>query len=346
MNKDTERGDWGGCNHDSPDDGDPEPDHAQFMSEQATVATLFKIFKELAPNPQNVDFSDDCAQLSALNSCHSHPTLVTTDALCEGVHFDLVLDSYDQVGAQAAIVNLSDLASSGAVPRGLLWSLSVPSRIKIDHLRSLAEGFGRTAARYQIEVVGGNLCSREGPLEIHVTAFGSAWRTQIGRNGAQAGDRVYLTGTLGSRALGYMDPSRYWRAKRHEWRPHINEARILSEWGQVTAMMDISDGFLIDAERLGRASRVCLHINEELLPIDPDVREHPLGREAALRGGEDYILLFTAPSSSPPPEELGAILIGDCSSLDQEQVWLRLDGQAIECKGYTHLISGQEVEER
>ena len=167
---------------------------------------------------------------------------------------------------------------------------------------------------------------RPGHLEIHVTAIGYRMGTWHRRSGAQVGDRVYVTGALGSRALGYMDPSKESRRKRHQWRPHIHESETLVRWGKVTAMMDISDGLLIDASRLAQCNQLAIHIDSHKLPLDPQLKTHSLIKKAALMGGEDYVLLFTAPQGFDPPKEVQAVCIGECRSVKVESdPWVFVD---------------------
>ena len=340
MNNSPDSGD--GCSPPSHlnEEADPEPSrsHGTFLDEKSSVSLLSQILKTYSPRASEVDLRDDCAFVPHSNTIDSNLTLVTTDALCEGVHFDLHLDQLKEVGRQAVIANVSDLASSGAKPSALLWSLSVPHGFTKQNLKELATGFAMTAAHYDCSVIGGNLCVREGPLELHVTAMGVPWGKAILRNGAQAGDAVYVTGTLGERALGYLDPTKQHRALRHEWRAHTLESQLLSDWGYVTSMMDISDGLLLDAERLAIASQLQINLWRDALPASEIVTSHPKGEQAILSGGEDYILLFTASSHTPPPIEANATLIGKCLNLDQSGTALSLDRHPITGVGYQHFL--------
>lgn len=313
-------------------DGEPDkpPSIVNLLNENSALLSIKRGFKRAG---QKIDTSDDCAWLAL----HAHPGLVlTTDALIEGLHFDLTYDQYKQVGQQAAIVNLSDLASSGSKPIGLLWSLSLPDSIQATELEELSEGFALRCAQFATPICGGNLCFRPGPLEIHVSAFGIPFssRGRITRTGAQVGDGIYVTGPLGARALGYLDPTPERRALRHKWRPHLHEARVLSEWGAVTAMMDISDGLLIDLDRLLQASNVGAHLQTNLLPYCQQSKALAHSddelKEAALSGGEDYVLLFT--SAQEPPTSIECVRIGTC--LQALGLWV--DGALSPPKGFLH----------
>ena len=336
------------------EEGEPEPSSGRALGhheesrsslvkskehdEQVLVSQLFNIFTSYAPHDHQVDYRDDCALLSTQGLNGRSPLLLTTDAPCEGVHFDLSWDSTHQVGAQAAIANLSDLASSGANPQALLWSLSIPEDLSSQKVQEIAHGFGHVAGQWSCSVIGGNLCVRPGPLEIHVTAIGSAFTHPLTRLGVRSGDALYVTGTLGDRALGYLDPTSYTRAQRHLWRPHINEAKKLAYWGHVSAMLDISDGLLVDVERLARLNEININIDQERLPLSAFVRDHPLSIQAALSGGEDYVLLFTAPAHISPPPEVHATLIGHCHARRDGFPLLTLDGRACEVEGHLYQL--------
>ena len=312
----------------------PHDSEDQVHDERILINHLSQIFQTYAPQKDLIDYRDDCASLSAHQFLNSSELIFTTDAICEGVHFDLQWDQYGEIGAQAAVVNLSDLASCGARPKALLWSLSIPHQLSQLSVRKIAEGFGQSAGVWSCPVIGGNICVRPGPLEIHVTAIGSVKTQALTRMGAQPGDAVYVTGTLGDRALGYLDPSHQTRALRHQWRPHLEEAYALAQWGHVHAMLDISDGLLIDLERLAQVNELCINIRRDALPLSDFVRSHPLGRQAALSGGEDYVLLFTAPPHVTPPDKAQATLIGNCQ-MKRDRTCLTMDD--IPCEGQGHL---------
>ena len=178
------------------------------------------------------DFTDDCAYYQ-----NTLPQVMSTDSICEGVHFDRKWDSLLQIGAQAAVVNLSDIAASGGQAHTLLWSLSIPPTWQVQEVIELATGFAQVAHRYHVRIRGGNLCIRPGPLEIHVTALGQTHQV-IHRKGMQDQDRIYVTGYLGQRALGYLYPSQFTRTLRHQWYPHLEESQQLQQWGKVHSMMD------------------------------------------------------------------------------------------------------------
>ncbi len=264
------------------------------------------------------DLSDDCAHLDGATA------LVTTDALVEGVHFDLQRDTLEQVGAQAAVANLSDLAASGGGPGWLVWALMLPRDLTRADLCALARGFARVALEHGARVVGGNLSRTPGPLVVSVTAGGPlAGDRPFLRTGARPGDGVYLTGPVGDAALGVTDLDPAARAARHRWRPHLREAAALAAWGGVTAALDVSDGLLTDAGRFP----VAVNLDSGAVPLGPLYQQRRADPALALDGGEDYVLLFTA--ASPPPT---GTRIGTCAEGDGVFV----DGARVQPAGWDH----------
>lgn len=277
------------------------------------------------------DLSDDCAVLTGVTA------LVTTDVLVEGRHFDPARDTPEQIGAQAAISNLSDLAGSGGRAGWLVWALTLPDAWDRDRFRGLVRGFAECAAEHGAQVVGGNLSTTDGPAVISVTAGGPlAGDRPFTRAGARPGDAVWVTGALGDAALGYLDPDPEARAVRHRWRPHLAEAAALADWGRVTAAMDISDGLLIDADRLARASGVQIAFDGAAIPTSDHYRaRRGDALDVALRGGEDYVLLFCSPPGVPPPAAARAHRVGICRS----GAGISLDGRAVAPRGHDHFDS-------
>lgn len=275
----------------------------------------------LARAGQHPDLADDCAALTGSTA------LVSADTLIEGVHFDRSRDTPEQIGAQAAVANLSDLAASGGAAGWLVWSLALDWDLAA--LDALTTGFATVASRYGAQIVGGNLSRSAGKASIAVTVGGPlAGDRRWHRSDAAPGHGVYLSGPVGDAALGYLEPDPAARALRHGWRPHLDEARILAGWGGVGGAMDVSDGLLLDAARMGRAAGVAVHIDSRAVPVSDAYRARR-GDDLrdALRGGEDYVLLFTA--AQPPP--IGH-RVGTCRA--GAGIWL--DGAPVTPAGWDH----------
>jgi thiamine-monophosphate kinase len=240
--------------------------------------------------------------------------LATTDAAVEDVHFRRQTTTPFVLGQRVLAVNLSDIASMGGEPRWALLSLGLPPTTPLAWVEALADGLGTEAARYGMAIVGGNLTRSPDRLVIDVTLLGEVASDQVlYRTGARPGDRVLVTGTLGDSAAGLallagLTPGPSEEAafliERHRLpTPRVAAGRAIAASGLATAMLDLSDGLAGDLAHLAEASGVGAVIDADRVPLSPAVRalaaatgQDPLAW--ALRGGEDYELLLTAPPSA------------------------------------------------
>jgi thiamine-monophosphate kinase len=231
-----------------------------------------------------------------------HELVLTTDALIEGAHFFPGAPARS-LGHRALAVNLSDIAAMGAIPSWALLSLNMPSADD-SWLREFAIGFGALAHHHGVALVGGNL--GRGPLSITVQLAGFVPAGQaLRRDGAHAGDELYISGTIGDAAQGLIalreasaapDEDRRYFQQRFEY-PAPRVALGAGLRGIATACIDLSDGPYTDAQRLLQASGCGAELSIESLPLSQPLRR-ALGEgawRAALCGGEDYELCFTAP---------------------------------------------------
>ena len=225
---------------------------------------------------QRID--DDAAQVDGL--------VVTQDALVEGVHFRLDWLSWRDLGWRAAAVNLSDLAASGAEPRGLLVSLAAPSSTQADDVFELYEGIAETG----VPVVGGDTTRAE-LVALSVTALGRSARVP-GRGGARPGDLLVVTGPLGAAGAAFRDET-YVRPPLR-----LDEGRRLAQ--VATAMLDISDGLARDAGHIAARSGVRCVIDLDRVPLAAGATVDDL------RFGEDFELLAAT------PDPLDFTVIGRC----------------------------------
>ena len=250
--------------------------------------------------------------------------VLTHDTLVEGVH---VLPGQDpaDIAWKLVATNMSDLAAKGAEPVGVLLGYMMGR----DDARFLT-GLGQALEHYGAPLLGGDTVSGAGPQVLGLTAFGRATHRPVpSRSGAKAGDLVYITGPVGAAMLGLEA----YRAGSGDSLAYRRPRALMAE-GQalaplVSAMMDVSDGLLLDSVRLANASGVTLAIDRGAVPIaTPEAR-----RDDALRWGDDYQLLFTAPPGTILP--IPAAMIG--SVLNQSNAPLLLDGAPPQGKlGYEH----------
>jgi thiamine-monophosphate kinase len=241
--------------------------------------------------------------------------VLTHDAMLAGTHFLPDQDPAD-LAWKLLSTNLSDLAAKGAVPLGVLLSYQLGP----DDAR-FAEGLGAALAHYGVPLLGGDTVAGTGPQALGLTALGRATHRPVpSRAGAQAGEALWLTGALGGAMLGLEAL----RGGPGNPLPYTRPVALLAEGRAlaplVGAMMDVSDGLLLDATRMARASGVTLAIDSRAVPLAcPEDR-----RAEALRWGEDYQLLFTLPGGKNPP--LPATCIGRV--LAAGAVPLLIDGTA------------------
>ncbi|RMB36611.1 thiamine-phosphate kinase [Sphingomonas sp. PP-F2F-G114-C0414] len=254
-----------------------------------TEAEFIAALRLLPLHPAARGLNDDTALIDA------GPLVVTTDTLVEGVHF-LPTDPAQDVAWKLVATNLSDLAAKGARPEGVLLNYPL-SDDAWD--RAFLEGLADVLTTFDTRIIGGDTVTLppNAPRVLTLTAFGSDAAAPA-RNGARDGDALYVTGTIGDAgaglaiALGAQGPAEFLAAYRRP-QPRLADGRILAP--QVHAMMDVSDGLLIDASRMASASGLAVSVNLARIPISDAYRTFSGDRLAAATAGDDYQLLFAAP---------------------------------------------------
>lgn len=225
--------------------------------------------------------------------------VITSDTLIAGRHFPVDTAAAD-IGWKSLAVNLSDLAAMGADPQWFLLALSLPEA-DADWLAGYARGLSALAQQHGLALVGGD--TTRGPLSITITALGSVPAgTALRRDGAQVGDVVCVTGTLGDAALALQLGSAAeapLRARLDRPEPHV--AAGLALRGLATAAIDLSDGLFADLGHICAASGVGAELELERLPASDALRSHypsPLSRLPYVSAGDDYELCVCLPPSA------------------------------------------------
>ena len=260
---------------------------------------------------------DDAAVLDASEK----QTLVTTDLLIEGVHFDLSYMPLKHLGYKAVMVNLSDVYAMNGAAEQITVSIAVSNRFPLEAIEELYAGIQLACETYNIDLIGGDTTSSNKGILISVTAIGKAEKEEIVyRDGAKETDLIVVSGDLGAAYLGLqvlerekqvfkVDPNNqpdldnYTYLIERQLKPEARKdiSGLLKELEiQPTSMIDISDGLSSELFHICTQSKVGCKVYEDKLPLDPQVisacEEFELDSTmVALSGGEDYELLFTVP---------------------------------------------------
>ena len=293
------------------------------MSAESRFLTLLRL---LANDPAARGLQDDVAVLEVGGS----RLILTSDTMVEGVHY-LAADPPADIGWKLAAVNLSDLAAKGARPVGCLLNYALSGDDGWD--AAFLQGLGEALSRYAMPLVGGDTVQMpEGSARSYsLTAIGEATTAIPAREGAKPGDRLYLTGPVGDSGVGLdllrADPTATGPlvdAFRRP-RPRLAEGALLAS--HVNAMMDVSDGLLIDAARMADASGLALVIDD--IPLSAAL-EATRGASTAVQiaaasAGDDYELLFALPAGITPP--VRALRVGTFTA--GSGLTLRIDGVVL-----------------
>lgn len=269
------------------------------MRETSLIALIQRLNATQAPGLVK-GIGDDCA---ILRPKAGEDLLVTTDFLLEGVHFLRETHSAADCGWKCLARGLSDIAAMGGEPRYAFVSLALAPWCDARWVRGFYTGMQGLAQRHGVIIAGGDLTKSDKVL-CDIIVLGAVKRGRaLCRGGARSGDRLYVTGLLGGSALGLgTHKGASW--KRHlRPEPRIEAGRMLATRVKATACMDLSDGVALDLHRLCKESGCGAELNGSL-PVFPGA-----SIQQALAGGEDYELLFAAPSGRRVPSSLAGLPI-------------------------------------
>ena len=243
------------------------------IGEDRLLGQLFprlSLAKEVRNGP-----GDDCAVVETRD--HQNLLVLKTDCVVAGVHFSPTANAL-HVGWKAMMRPLSDFAATSALPQFALITLIAPGKTTVEWVERLYRGLSRSAKRFKVSIVGGEMSGTAGPVAISVSVVGFVERNRcVSRRGGKAGDDLFVTGRLGG-AL---------KQKHLQFVPRIVESRWLTRNFPIHAMMDLSDGLGADLPRLAKASGVGFAIEMENLPL-----ARGANIDNAISDGEDYELLF------------------------------------------------------
>lgn len=249
-------------------------------------------------------------------------TVVTTDLLLEGIHFNLIYTPLKHLGYKAVVVNLSDVYAMNAIPKQITVSIGLSGKFSLESIETIYEGIKLACERYNVDLVGGDTSSSVTGLTLSITALGEVESKKVSyRAGSQINDLICISGDLGAAYLGLQllerekklfeedssinpDLSGYDYVLERQLKPEARKEII--EWFREAdivpnAMIDISDGLSSDMLHICKSSGVGCRIYHEKIPIDPSTTA--LAEEfsidplvSIMNGGEDYELLFTFPA--------------------------------------------------
>ena len=286
------------------------------LGEFGLIDHLTSVFK--VKNPSTLKgVGDDCAVID-YDGKH---TLVTTDLLLEGIHFDLTYTPLKHLGYKAVAVNLSDVYAMNGTPRQITVSLGISKRFTVEHINEHYSGIYAACEKYGVDLVGGDTSASVTGLLISITCLGEAQEGDIVyRNGASDTDLICVSGDLGAAYMGLqlLERERVASAGQKDFQPDFAgreyllerqikpepRADVIAEMRELgirpTAMMDVSDGLSSELLHICKESGVGCRVYENRIPIDYQtaVMAEELNMNlvtAAMNGGEDYELLFTVP---------------------------------------------------
>ena len=246
-------------------------------------------------------------------------TVLTTDMLIEGVHFDMVFTPLKHLGYKAVAVNVSDICAMNATPTQLLVSIGMSSKYSLEAIEEIYDGIKHAAKIYKLDIIGGDITTNPAGLAISITAIGEAEKKDIVyRSGAKENDLIVVSGDLGGAYMGLnilkrekevwtsnpsiqpdLSGNDYILERQLKPEARIDVIKLLNELKiKPTSMIDISDGLASELIHLCKQSKKGCQLFEDKIPIDPTTHKTALEfninpTTCALNGGEDYELLFT-----------------------------------------------------
>jgi thiamine-monophosphate kinase len=284
----------------------------------------------LSPGPGSslvLGIGDDCAIYRPRGS--REDLLFTTDLVIEDVHFRRSTHRAEDVGWKCLARGLSDIAAMGGDPRFCLVSLAVGEWAGADWIEGFYAGLLRLARREHTALAGGDLARAE-KVTCDIVVCGAVPRGRaLRRDGARAGDAIYVSGALGGSAIGLE--ARVGKARKRHLRPEPRLAlgRFLREKVHATAAMDVSDGLSIDLRRMCEASGLRAEIG--MPPLFPGASD-----AQALHGGEDYELLFTAPARVKVPGEFEGVPLTRIGRMRRGDADVSFNGGRLDPLGWDH----------
>lgn len=293
-------------------------------------------------------------------------TVVSTDSMVEGIHFDLMYTPLKHLGFKAVTVNVSDIYAMNAIPQQILVSVAISNRFSVEAMDELYAGIKAACDHYKVDLVGGDTTSSNKGLFINITAIGKGRPERICyRNGARPGDLLCVSGDLGAAYLGLqlLEREKQLFLDNPNLKPDLEEQKYLvgrqlkpAARGDIiaymaehdifpTSMIDVSDGLSSEILHICKESEVGILLEESKVPIHPESEQLALKFQmdpitCALSGGEDYELLFTVDSGDLEKIRImpDIYIIGDVTAKENGAVLKTTGGNLykLTAQGWTH----------
>ncbi len=286
------------------------------LGEFGLIEHLTDTFKTHQQSSTFLGVGDDAALIERDDK---HYTVISTDMMVEGIHFDLMYSPLKHLGYKAVVTNLSDIYAMNAKPEQITVSIAISSKYSVEALSELYTGIKTACEFYGVDLIGGDTTSSPKGMALSVTAIGVVEKGKESlRSGAKMDDIVCVTGDLGAAYLGLqlLEREKQLYLSQPETQPDLEEATYLIERQLKpeankaayeyfektklvpTSMIDVSDGLASELFHIAKSSKVGIIIEESKVPLHPDTQEMALKFNidpitCALNGGEDYELLFT-----------------------------------------------------
>lgn len=296
-----------------------------------------KEFITIIKNTLNSPYiGDDCAYLKDLG------IVVTQDSLVEDIHFSTKFISAFDLGFKAVMVNVSDVVASGAEPKYLTVSLSLPSNVKEDFVEEFYNGC-KKACGDDVQIVGGDITGSE-KIYISICAIGKTLGRNISsRKNAKIGQKVIVSGFHGSSSAGLKLLLEGKNSPEKFIKSHINPVaqvefgkNISTTVKEPYAMMDTSDGLMDGLSTIANESGVLLDIDFDKIPYDKDIEQFENWQDLVLFGGEDYQILATVPQNFQGGFEIGVVKEGLGVNLKLRDKITHYSKQDVEEKVFNH----------
>lgn len=320
---------------------------------------------ELKNSSSKYGVGDDAAVINNKNK----DTIISTDLLIEGIHFDMVFTPLKHLGYKAIAVNVSDIIAMNAKPQQVTVSLGISSKYSLNAIDEIYNGMKLACEKYGVDIIGGDTSSSESGLIISITAIGEVEDNElVFRNGAKENDLIVVSGDLGAAFVGLTllqrekevwtnNPDMQPSLEGHDYilqrqlKPEAREdiTKLLKEINvKASSMIDVSDGLASDLLHLCKNSKVGCQIYEEKIPIDENTYKTAIDfnlnpTTCALNGGEDYELLFTTDISNYDKlkDSIDLTIIGHITNEDSGKTLITKGGASSELRaqGWEHLKS-------